>query len=95
MLSDKLCTQFFTFFSLLFIAAVSTSQRAYPPLLLLVCPGILFVLRKPLINYLPDNLMAIVDGGYSNRIMMIFFIAATIALGIVKAEGEQSSDNRL
>ena len=24
-----------------------------------------------------------------------FFIAATIALGIVKAEGEQSSDNRL
>ena len=70
----------FGLFSVLFVVAVWTRQTAYPRWLALCSPATFFVVREPLVSRLPENLQSVVDGGYLNLIIVVFFSLATSAL---------------
>ena len=74
----------FVLFSVLFVVAVWTRQTAYPRWLALCSPATFFVVREPLVSRLPANLQSVVDGGYLNLIIMVFFTLATSALWVAQ-----------
>ena len=63
--------------SLLLLFAVLSGRSLYPRWSVVVNPGILFLLR-PLADFIPAPLGAIVSGGYLNLVFIVFFSVSVL-----------------
>ena len=63
--------------SVLLLFAVLSGRSLYPRWTVVVNPGILFLLR-PLVDFVPAPLGAIVSGGYLNLVFVIFFSVSVV-----------------
>lgn len=72
----------FGIFSILFAIVVWKKQSHYPHWILLFHPLIPFLLNDFIISRLHGSIKTIVGGGYLNLILLLFFTASTVALGM-------------
>lgn len=70
--------------SILFISQVWKGKTLYPKWIIIFFPLIPFLLEDLVCKYLPNHIWIIVKGGYLNLILVIFFMASTIALWNIK-----------
>ncbi|MBU3822891.1 hypothetical protein KO566_12530 [Flavobacteriaceae bacterium XHP0103] len=66
--------------SFLFFSAVLKRKTLYPRWIVFFFPLIPFLIQNYVTKYLPNNLWIIIDGGYLNLILIVFFLASTISL---------------
>lgn len=71
---------FFGVLSVLFISQVWNRKTLYPRWMILFFPLFPFLIEDLVCKFLPDTIWIIVKGGYLNLILVIFFMASTIAL---------------
>jgi len=64
---------------ILLIILIITNNTMLPQWTILLSPGILFLLKKPLRN-LPKGIRVIVSGGWTNLISVIYYIAVMICI---------------
>ena len=72
----------FAIFSLLFIPAVWLKHTHYPRWVILFSPVVLFLLRDLIVGNFEGGFKTIIGGGYLNLLLLLFFIASTIALHV-------------
>lgn len=66
--------------SFIFFSAVLKRKTLYPRWIVFFFPLIPFLIQNYVTKYLPNNLWIIIDGGYLNLILIVFFLASTISL---------------
>ena len=74
----------FAVLSFLFISQVWKRKTLYPRWVVIFFPLLPFLVQDFICKFLPDNLWIVICGGYLNLILVIFFIASTLALWNVK-----------
>jgi len=70
----------FGLLSLFFIRQVWIQKTLYPRWIIVFFPLLLFLLEGVITDHVPKGLFVIVQGGYLNLILIVFFTASTIAL---------------
>ena len=86
----------FAVLSFLFISKVWKRKTLYPRWIILFFPLIPFLAKDYITKYLSDSLWIIIEGGYFNLILVVFFSASTIALWNVKKDSHAvNSSNHL
>ena len=72
--------------SLVFISQVWKRKTLYPRWMVFFFPLLPFLLQGVFVKFLTGNAWVVVIGGFLNLILVIFFIASTIALWNVRTE---------
>ena len=70
----------FGILSYFFISLVWKRKTLYPKWIIIFFPLIWFLLKNNITKNLPNSLWIIIDGGYLNLLLVIFFSASTVAL---------------
>ena len=70
----------FVILSYFFIVSVWKKNTLYPKWIILCFPLLWFLLQPFITKNLPDSLWIVLDGGYLNILLIVFFLASTIAL---------------
>jgi len=70
----------FAVFTISFIWAVLAGKTLYPRWILFFSPIILYFLKGPIVSRLEGAALVVIGGGYLNLLLLIFFVASTVAL---------------
>jgi len=74
----------FAIFTVLFIPSVWSGNTHFPKWIILFCPVVPYLLQGFIVSNLSGKWLVIIGGGYLNLILVLFFTATTIALGLKK-----------
>ncbi len=70
----------FGLLSIFFIREVWSKKTLYPRWIIAFFPLLLFLLEGVITKHLPNSLYVIIQGGYLNLLLIVFFTASTVAL---------------